>query len=307
MQNDVLYPLYRWIREGNFPLCVVTIPPGEQHARYFHKHDCSEIAIITEGEGNHILDGKTAGIRQGDLILIHPGHTHGYDKCASLGMVNVLYDSQRLPFPFLDGESMPLFHQLFPRDDKGTVCTATPFLHLDADMMDTLLKLVFSFQKELLNGNPGCLIYGLAKFMEFIVLLARKTPKNIGGQADINMRLTNVIEYMNLHFNQDLNLETLQQRSFMSRRSFYRNFFRMTGCSPLDYIYRRRLLHATTLLQTTTSSIKEISQNCGFNSSNYFCRKFREMFQISPQKFRISQRTTKRIEQESFDKKAALH
>ena len=45
------------------------------------------------------------------------------------------------------------------------------------------------------------------------------------------------------------------------------------------------------LLHHTETPIKEIAALCGFNGSNYFCRKFREMFKISPQKFRLQRQT----------------
>jgi len=264
---------------------IVNIEAGRQYERSFHTHDCSELVVITAGAGKHILGGEQACLSPGDVLLIHPGYTHGYDECGTLGLVNVLYDSKRLPFPALDGESMPLFHHFFPGDRHGFSCSAQALLHLKPETMEVILPRIQALHNELLSGIPGSLLYGIAKFTEIIVLLSRNvlSPNHTRSDDD---RIVDAIEYLNQNFVDEINLGELPHRSYMSRRNFHRHFYRMTGCSPLEYINRRRLLYSLTLLQTTHSSIKEVALQCGFNSSNYFCRKFRAMFQLSPLQFR---------------------
>ena len=296
MMHTEKYSIYKFIQEGSFPIGIVPIEPGAQHERIFHFHDCSEIAIITSGKGYHILDGVSALVQPGDVLLIHPGNAHAYEHCKTLGMVNVLYDSKRLQLPVLDGESMLLFRNFFPRDRRSLACSAFPFLHLEKETMEVLLQRIQGVHNELLSGNPGSLLYAVALFTEFIVLLSRNGLSGGSVRFDSDKRLANVIEYLNQNFIREINLEELPQRAYMSRRNFYRHFQRMTGCTPLDYIQRRRLLYSMTLLQTTLSPIKEIAQICGFSGSNYFCRRFREMFRISPRQFRIQRQASQNAE-----------
>ena len=56
--------------------------------------------------------------------------------------------------------------------------------------------------------------------------------------------------------------------------------------SPLGLLYRRRLEKAAELLVNTGLSIKEISEQCGFQNPFHFSRKFRQQNEVSPRDYR---------------------
>ena len=58
------------------------------------------------------------------------------------------------------------------------------------------------------------------------------------------------------------------------------------GMSPQKYLILCRLQQAEALLKDTAMRIKEIAGQSGFSDPNYFCRKFRQQYGISPQQFR---------------------
>ena len=94
---------------AGFPIIPRRIEPGLQAPRGWHQHDCMEIAVVTSGTAVHIMDDRSAPIREGDVLLIGPNLVHGYEECATLGLYNVLYNSTKLPVPILDGEDIPAF------------------------------------------------------------------------------------------------------------------------------------------------------------------------------------------------------
>lgn len=57
-----------------------------------------------------------------------------------------------------------------------------------------------------------------------------------------------------------------------------------------DYINQRRMAQAALLLQDYRLSIKEIAARCGFTRPNYFSRRFREHFGMSPAAWRADPR-----------------
>lgn len=86
----------------------------------------------------------------------------------------------------------------------------------------------------------------------------------------------------------EFNVDQLAQNMNMGRTSFYTKFKSLTGMSPKDFIIKHRLKQAMILLkQNSQLSIKEISDILGFNTPNYFCRLFKEQFNISPNQFRL--------------------
>lgn len=59
------------------------------------------------------------------------------------------------------------------------------------------------------------------------------------------------------------------------------------GCTPLNYLLKIRLYHASKMLIFSDVTINEIALSCDFYDSNYFCKKFKANNKISPRQFRL--------------------
>ncbi|WP_197455042.1 helix-turn-helix domain-containing protein [Stieleria varia] len=79
-----------------------------------------------------------------------------------------------------------------------------------------------------------------------------------------------------------------------SRVTFERHFREVLGCSPGEMIREVRLRHAMRLLLTTSDSISEVGQACGFDSISSFSSFFKNCQGISPRHFRLRQGGTQR-------------
>lgn len=85
----------------------------------------------------------------------------------------------------------------------------------------------------------------------------------------------------------EFNIDKLASEMCMGRSSFYTKFKALTGASPNDFISSYKLRKAAVLLTNNPEmSISEIADSLGFNTINYFCRKFKEQFNVAPSKFR---------------------
>ena len=281
-----IYLLESYYQYGEFPLCVVDMPKGSQTADLPHAHNCSELAIITSGEADYLFEKTCVHISSGDVLLIHPGYHHSYQNPRELGVVNILYNSRKLPFPLLDGEELPHFRTLFPLEKQSIRCTASPIAHLSQDELSSLSQRIHGLSEELLGAQPGTVLCSMAKFTEILVNLLRHIQHSGRKKSTEQFRIAKAVSYINKHFSSVIRMERLSEMAFMSLRQFYRTFHQTTGYTPLDYLNRQRLRHAMTLLKTTRSHIDEIAYASGFNSSTYFCRKFKECFHCTPQHFR---------------------
>lgn len=82
-------------------------------------------------------------------------------------------------------------------------------------------------------------------------------------------------------------VEQLANEMCMGRTSFYNKFKALTGMSPNDFINRYKLRQAAVWFRKDSSlSITETAERLGFNTPNYFCRKFKEEFGMSPTQFK---------------------
>ncbi|MBQ6471751.1 MAG: helix-turn-helix domain-containing protein [Victivallales bacterium] len=281
-----IYQLETYHQYRELPLCVVDMSKESQTADRPHSHNCSELTVVTSGEGDYLFEKSNVHISAGDVLLIHPGYHHSYQNTKSLGVINILYKSQKLPFPLLDGEELPHFRTLFPLEKQSIRCSANPIAHLEPAELAPLTRKIHELSEELLGAQPGTILCSMAKFTEILVLLLRQLHTTGRKSNAEQFKIVKAVSYINKHFTSNIRMRTLAEMAFMSQRQFFRIFHQSTGYTPLDYLNRLRLRHALNLLKTTRSHIDEIAYASGFNSSTYFCRKFRAHFNCTPQQAR---------------------
>ncbi|QJQ06351.1 helix-turn-helix domain-containing protein [Undibacterium piscinae] len=99
-------------------------------------------------------------------------------------------------------------------------------------------------------------------------------------------RLSKVLEWMLAHLSESQSLDQLAQRALMSRRSFTRNFQKLTGSTVGDWLLHQRLNLAQRQLETSQHSIEQIAHDSGFASALVFRRHFAQQLQTSPSAYR---------------------
>ncbi len=101
-------------------------------------------------------------------------------------------------------------------------------------------------------------------------------------------RLENVLRYIETHLDERLNLNELSKRAFYSPYHFHRIFRQVVGETLNDYIVRRRIEKAASMLLHSSTSISEIARNYGFSSLASFSKSFKKFYGYSPKEFRLS-------------------
>lgn len=94
------------------------------------------------------------------------------------------------------------------------------------------------------------------------------------------------IEYIKLHFSENINIEMLYKSIFMGKTTFFKYFKYITNKTPNQYINEIRLTHARNLLFDSSISLTEVAQQCGFSSQAYFNYIFKKFTGISPSQYR---------------------
>lgn len=91
----------------------------------------------------------------------------------------------------------------------------------------------------------------------------------------------------------DFNVDAFASRMGMGRTAFFRKMKQATGCSPKEYINRKRVHQAAYLIMTTSQTISEVAMSVGFNDPLYFSRVFKGEYKCSPKEWRAreSQKT----------------
>ena len=90
-------------------------------------------------------------------------------------------------------------------------------------------------------------------------------------------RIIESAEYMRQNFwNPQLSVENLAKQACVSSAYYRREFRRVYGASPKEYLDTLRLQYAKTLLGTGYFSQKEIATRCGFSDVGYFRTAFKK-------------------------------
>lgn len=83
-----------------------------------------------------------------------------------------------------------------------------------------------------------------------------------------------------------LGVDSVARTLHLHRSTLSRQFKRIVGMPPVEYIVKLRVQNAMSLLKTSAMSIAEISRQCGYDNPNYFCRLIQTRTGQSPRQFR---------------------
>ena len=89
-------------------------------------------------------------------------------------------------------------------------------------------------------------------------------------------------DVMDRHFNEPLDVAELAAIAHLSPSHFLRQFKLTFGETPHQYLYRRRIERAGTLLRCTSRSVTDIAHEVGYESLGTFTRTFTKLMGHSP-------------------------
>lgn len=104
-------------------------------------------------------------------------------------------------------------------------------------------------------------------------------------QTFASHQLSIIDRYIDERLDQPIAVGELAALVALTRWHFMRRFQASAGCSPHEYITRRRIAHAQTLLATTQLTISEIALDVGISHS-HFSRTFIQRVGVSPREYR---------------------
>lgn len=101
-------------------------------------------------------------------------------------------------------------------------------------------------------------------------------------------RIRKVVNYIEAHLDEPLDLEHLSLVGCMERTSFSKLFKSKVGLTLTDFIGTYRISRATMLMEASDFSVTEIAYAVGFGSLRAFERTFKRVTGIAPSKFRTA-------------------
>ncbi|UKS23824.1 AraC family transcriptional regulator [Paenibacillus sp. HWE-109] len=100
-----------------------------------------------------------------------------------------------------------------------------------------------------------------------------------------HQQISEVIQYMREHLDQDLALTELASVANVSSPHLIRLFKKQTGYTPHQYFIRMRVERSKVLLQYGKESLKTIALQAGFADQGHFTRLFKRLTGITPMQY----------------------
>lgn len=111
---------------------------------------------------------------------------------------------------------------------------------------------------------------------------------NRKGGTISDARLRRVIEFISVHFGEQLTLDRLAAEAGISKYHFTRVFHDRVGQTPFRFLTETRLAAAEKLLVTTNLRVGDIAMACGFAAASHFTTAFAARYGASPTAYRVS-------------------
>ena len=124
---------------------------------------------------------------------------------------------------------------------------------------------------------------------EILLILIRrfKEEGNALGQLDAeDDRLVQLIDYMERHYQEQITLEQMANKLYMSPGYLSRYFKRKMGVGFSRFLMDIRLKHSVKDLLYTSDSIASIAMNNGFPNTKSFTSFFKEVYEETPKVYR---------------------
>ncbi|MET0262250.1 MAG: helix-turn-helix domain-containing protein [Rariglobus sp.] len=260
-----------------------------QTAMMRHRHEFCEIVLILSGTGVHVTGGFRREIGSGDVLVINSRRAHGYERTRGLNLVNVLIHNEVLARIERSLRDVPGYRALFnTRAERWKRPHEGDRILLSATERTQAVEWIDRLETETRSDSPENALIAEAYLTLIVGMIARRYRGGADRKKGVaDGGIGGVTRWMEQNLDQPMRVAELAGRAGMSERSFYREFRKTLGCSPVEYLLTARLVRAAEMLQESAGQrrVSEIAEACGFADSNYFSTCFRRLKGCSPRAF----------------------
>ena len=256
-----------------------------------HDHDHMEIAVVLGGRGRHLSPQGEQPLRAGDVIILRPGTWHSFHDCHQLDVFNCSFKTQLLHRELSGLMIYPSLHYLFWAGPLAVNRQGLVALHLEKDELAPCLPPLEHLAKASYHDfRVASVVERVGYLTLFLAQLARALEDTPASFPGLSSRLhPSVQEGMRL-LESDIahpwTLKELAECLYVNHCHLARLFTASLGLAPMAYLARCRAERSAEFLLRTTKSSSEIAKEVGWPDPNYFARRFKAHFNMTPTQYR---------------------
>ena len=249
---------------------------GETKVDY-HYHEFYKLLFFVSGKGGYFVEGKRYALTPGDIILIGKQCVHRpeFESGVSCERI-ILYISPE--FLLRESSSTCQLTDVFSKEYDHV-------LRPNEKIRKSLFSIVSNIEQELSSKGYGREIISTGMLLRLLVEIARSIfHKEVQKPAPMlpkSKRILDIMHYLDAHLTEDININILAEKFYISRFHMMRRFREDTGTTIHAYISDHRLMLARDLISQGIPAT-EVCFQCGFGSYSSFSRAYGKFFGTTP-------------------------
>lgn len=248
-----------------------------------HWHEEAEFTYIIQGSCTYQIDFVEYTVAAGDCIFIPPLLLH---TIKILGSEEFYSETYVFHMKYLGGNSTDISSTKYLTPIMNHELILPCHFTKEHSSYEDLLSCFTQIQSQYQNKPIGFEIAIKAALLQTIFILLQNSTKNTSTLShSASEKLKLVIDYIELHYSEQISIAELAKLCYFSEYHFMRFFKRYMGMTCMEYINNLRLEKAVTLFEEGTASILNVSLAVGFHNLSYFHRAFKKKYGMTPHSF----------------------
>ena len=243
--------------------------------RDFHFHEFDKLVLLLAGRVDYLVEEQRYELLPGTVLLVkhHTIHKAVIDQSLPYERIILYLDGQYFERTMPEGRLMDCFETA----DRSGRWLLAPSEEQRKEIMATLA----SYEQAAADTRFGAQAMRDTLIMQLLVQIGRLNAAQEEEKRRFDPKIQETLSYINEHLTEELSVDRLAERVYLSRYHFMRLFKAQTGSTAHAYIRQKRLLAAARLIREGTPANKA-ALDAGFGDYSAFHRAFKESFGISP-------------------------
>lgn len=231
-----------------------------------HFHDFYELEIVLSGTGRQNLNGSEYALTPGTVYFLTPIDFHQVTPEDGLTVQNLIFEESLIS----PGIQLALMKR------RGDL------IFTDPEKAEYLAGLTARLENQQEDGFAPVARRALVELL--LIELLRQEAQ--GPSPSLSDPMQAALSYLFCHFREEISLQTLAALCNYTPSYFSALFRKTCGMGYLEFLERLRVNYARQLLASSTDSITQVGEKCGFSSQASFFRVFRRETGVSPGEYR---------------------
>lgn len=247
----------------------------------WHWHEELEIIYIKKGTLKVLIPSQEYALTAGTLVVLNNSVLHSvtsdsYGELQSFVFSSLLLTGSNTSSFYLNYLQPLMACSGFQLLQSSDPAVTNAFLLA----FDAMQKEAFAYEFTVREQLSHILLFCFSQLKDQLYL------QNTAQHTD-DSRIEKMLEYIQLHYTEQLTLKMIADSVGLGERECLRCFKRTIKESPIQYLLKYRLMQSAVLLRSKPSaSIAEIANDCGFDHPSYYAQQFKRFYRCTPRDYR---------------------